>query len=189
MQRRFTVDDVERHKRQDPDLILKSIGLKAGDTLIDLGSGEGYFAVPAARIVGPQGKIYALDRNNGSIEILAETARREKLENMALQAGRAEDNILCDRCADFVFLGTVLHDLADPVKVLRNAAAMLKPTGKLIVLDWQKRLTPIGPPVWKRLDEAREKEIIQATGFVVDSLVPCGPYHYLITASLTSENK
>ena len=51
----------ERLLWQDAPAILSQIGLRPGDTLADIGSGDGYFSIPAARMVGKTGKVYALD--------------------------------------------------------------------------------------------------------------------------------
>jgi len=71
--RRFRHDDEERKKWQDPDAILSEIGLEPGMIFTDLGCGEGFFALPAARIVGEAGRVYALDINAEAIEHLKET--------------------------------------------------------------------------------------------------------------------
>jgi ubiquinone/menaquinone biosynthesis C-methylase UbiE len=60
----------ERRAWQNPENILLSIGLKPGSTFIDLGCGDGFFAVPAANIVGRNGRVYALDMNSEAIDRL-----------------------------------------------------------------------------------------------------------------------
>jgi FkbM family methyltransferase len=84
--------------------------LKLGSTFIDVGCGYGFFALPAARLVGEKGRVYGLDVDAEAIEKLREAATKENLENLALKVGNAEETILCERCADVVFFGIVLHD-------------------------------------------------------------------------------
>jgi ubiquinone/menaquinone biosynthesis C-methylase UbiE len=157
-------------------------GLKTGLTLVDIGCGGGFFALPAARMVGPTGRVYGIDTNASSINELKEAAVRESLHNLELTEGRAEDTILCSRCADIVFLGIDLHDFDNPLKVLRNARLMLKRQGWLVDLDWKAEPTPIGPPVAIRFSQEKAAGLIREAGFTILSQRESGLYHYMITA-------
>jgi ubiquinone/menaquinone biosynthesis C-methylase UbiE len=178
-------NDPERRKWQNPEAILADIGLKAGLTFMDIGCGGGFFALPAARIVGESGKVYGIDTNAEPISELRELASREGLNNLELTVGRAEDIILCESCADFIFFGIVLHDFENPAKVLQNAKKMLKPTGRLVNLDWKKITMPtmlLGPPLQIRFSEEKAAQLIEAASFEVVSVNDVGPYHYIIVA-------
>jgi ubiquinone/menaquinone biosynthesis C-methylase UbiE len=180
--RRYRHDDEERRKRQNPEAILVEIGLEPGMIFTDLGCGEGFFTLPAARMVGEGGHVYSLDINAESIEHLKEAAAWEGLRNITAIAAAGEAGILCEECADIVFFGTVLHDFRDAALVLRNARSMIKPTGRLINLDWKKEPTEMGPPVAIRFDEAKASQLISEAGFQVESVRDVGPYYYLIEA-------
>jgi ubiquinone/menaquinone biosynthesis C-methylase UbiE len=169
----------------DPEAILQGIGLKAGHTFADIGCGGGFFAIPAARMVGKKGKIYGLDPNPAAINALKEQVEKEGLANLYLTIGTAEETIICLQCADFVFFGMALHDFQDPAKALKNARRVIKPDGKLIDLDWKKEGIPIGPPSHIRFDVAKATKLIGAAGFTMESVKDGGPYHYLITARPT----
>jgi len=177
-------DDPERRKWQDPEAILAGIGLKAGMTFADIGCGGGFFALPAARITGKKGKIYGVDANSAAIVALKEQAEKEGLDNLYLTAGKAEDTIVCEQCADFVFFGIALHDFQDPPKVLLNAKRMLKSGGALIDLDWKKEGVPFGPPAHIKFSEAQASKLIGKAGFTIMSTENSGLYHYLIKAQL-----
>jgi ubiquinone/menaquinone biosynthesis C-methylase UbiE len=174
-------DDPERRKWQNPEAILSGIGVKPGVTLADIGCGGGFFALPAARMVGEKGKIYGLDVNEAAISSLKEQAAKEGLKNLHLTVGRAEDIIVCEKCADIVFFGMVLHDFQEPSRVLENAKIITKPTGRLVDLDWKKEPS-FGPPRHIRFDEATASRLIQGAGFKIESIKDSGQYHYLITA-------
>jgi ubiquinone/menaquinone biosynthesis C-methylase UbiE len=175
-------DDPERRKWQDPEKILAGIGVKAGITFADIGCGGGFFALPAARIAGKNGRVYGLDANAAAIASLKEQAAREGLKNLHLTTGRAEDVVVCQKCADIVFFGMALHDFQDPSKALDNARKTIKPDGRLVNLDWKKEAA-IGPPLHIRFDEAKASRLIEAAGFKIESVKDSGPYHYLIIAS------
>lgn len=114
---KFFYDENERVKFQNPKTILSESGLKPGHTFMDIGCGDGFFSIPAAKIVGEKGKVYCLDIDNTAMKKLREKAEKENLRNLNLTVGEAEKNILCEACADMVFFGIVLHDFKDTIRV------------------------------------------------------------------------
>ena len=176
------LDEQERRKWQNPEEVLAEIRLLPGMTFLDIGCGQGFFTIPAAITVDKSGKIYALDINRSNIEILQEKVVSAGLTNVILEVGKAEDLILCKACADIVFFSIVLHDFANPGKVISNARAMIKQSGKLIDLDWKKEPMTFGPPLHIRFDEEKAKHLIESNGFNVQSIEKSGRYHYIITA-------
>jgi len=180
--RRFRADDPERKTWQDPGTIFSSIGLSAGMVFIDIGCGEGYFSLPAARTVGIGGKVLAADISPGAVATLRTSAANEGLENLSAEAKAAEEVVFCDGCADIVFFGIDLHDFADPNQVLLNARRMLKPSGRLIDLDWKDEPMDFGPPQEKRFSVHKARGMIETAGFRILSVRDAGPYHYLISA-------
>ncbi len=157
---------------------------------MDIGCGGGFFALPAARMVGKNGKVYGVDSNAAPVEELRGLAAREGLNNLELVVGKAEDIVFCESCADIVFFGIVLHDFDDPARVLDNSRKMLKPAGRLVNLDWKKRLMPLGPPLWKRFSEEKAARLIEAAGLTVTDIIKdIGPYHYMIVAGCSAIEK
>lgn len=178
------VTEVERERRrwQDPEAILNDIGLKRDFTFVDIGCGYGFFALPAAKLVGEKGMVYGLDANDKAISWLKKKAAEEDLRNLSLQIGAAEETVLCEACADIVFFGIVLHDFDDPAKVLMNAKRILKPTGRLVDLDWKKEPMELGPPLQIRLSKKEATSLIKKMGFTIETVKEVGSYHYIVTA-------
>jgi ubiquinone/menaquinone biosynthesis C-methylase UbiE len=180
--KRFQGNDSGRRQWQNPEAILQSLELTKGNTFIDIGCGEGFFALPAADIVGSDGKVYGVDIDPAATDILRNKAGREGLDNIIITTGPAEEVVFCNACADLIFFGIDLHDLRDPGKALDNARIMVKPHGRLADLDWKKEETPFGPPLHIRFSEEDASSLISSAGFIVESIVYPGPYHYLILA-------
>jgi ubiquinone/menaquinone biosynthesis C-methylase UbiE len=181
--RRFQSSDPERQQWQNPEKILTGAGLGQGKTFIDIGCGEGFFSIPAARIVGSTGHVYAFDINEEAIHQLAIQAREEQLDQLIPMTGTGEDTVLCEGGADMVFFGIDLHDFEDPEKVLQNARIMLKTGGKLVDLDWKAQPMEFGPPLEKRFSKEKAMTLIESAGFQLLSADEAGPYHYLIIAT------
>ncbi len=175
-------DEEERRKWQNPEAILANAGVQAGDIFIDLGCGFGFFALPAAKIIGPNGLVCGIDVDSEALEKLRERAVGAGLLNIQIREAKAEEVNLCDRCADVVFIGIALHDFQDPLKVLKNAKSAVKPSGRLVNVDWKKKPMPIGPPLEIRFDEQQASSLIIKAGFTVESVGDVGPYHYMVLA-------
>jgi ubiquinone/menaquinone biosynthesis C-methylase UbiE len=173
----------ERRQWQNPEDILKEIGLKAGMCFMDIGCGNGFFTLPAARLVGNAGMVYALDTSTMALDEIEKKARAENLHNVQPAPGKAEDQVLCEQCADIIFYGIVLHDFEDASQVLMNARKMIKRQGLLADLDWKKRKMPLGPPVAVRFDEGQAGRLIETAGFKIISTRDWGQYNYLMIAS------
>jgi ubiquinone/menaquinone biosynthesis C-methylase UbiE len=122
--------------------------------------------------------------NHVAIARLRDHVAKDGLANIITKVGKAEERVLCDRCADIVFLGIVLHDFKNPAKVLLNARKMLKSNGRLVNLDWKKKPMRIGPPLYMRFGEEEAIRLIIQAGFKIESAEESGPYHYLILAKL-----
>lgn len=156
--------------------------MSRGFTFIDVGCGDGFFAVPAAKLVGEEGRVYALDGNDDAIDRLNKKAAMQRLRNLRSNVGEAEETVLCEGCADIVFFGIVLHDFEDPVKVLTNAKRMLKTTGRLVDLDWKKEPMELGPPLGIRFSEEEAVRLVESVGFRIETVKETGSFHYLIIA-------
>lgn len=174
--------DSERSQSHDPLSILTKAGLKPGMTIVDIGCGQGYFAIPAAKLVGKEGRIYGIDIDAEALGVLNGKAAKEGLKNIKTMVSGAENAIACDACADIVFFGICLHDFQDPLKVLENAKRMLKPSGLLADLDWKKLHMEQGPPYDIRFDEAKASRLIENAGFKVRSVEDIGERFYLINS-------
>ncbi|MCL4357561.1 methyltransferase domain-containing protein [Patescibacteria group bacterium] len=134
-QHRFTYYESERRKRQNPEQILHNAGLKEGMCFMDIGCNNGFFTLPAAKIVGENGKIYAVDIDNDALNELKDKLLLKNISNVK-----------------------------DPLKVLKNAKTMLKDKGVVYDYDWRKVKTELGPPLQIRLSTNQVKQLAESAG-------------------------
>ena len=178
----FSLDEATRRSWFNPETILETAGLRSGMVFVDVGCGDGFFTIMAAQVVGPKGMVYAVDTDPSAIDRLKRKASDKRLINVKAVAAEAEETVFCNECADIVFYSIVLHDFHDPVKVLINAKQMLKPSGRLVNLDWKKRQMVHGPPFRIRFSEEQAQTLIRNAGFTVENAHEVGRDHYVIVA-------
>ncbi len=170
------LESPERKKSLDPEAVWKEVGLRKGSTVVEIGAGTGYFSIPAARTVGSNGKVYAVDISKDLVGYLQERGAQEHLPQFQAVHSSVERVPLEDGIADFVLLANVLHDVPDAT--VREALRLLAPTGCLVNLDWKKEETPNGPPPEIRLSPEEATMRLRALGLKVEHLWTPGPYHY-----------
>jgi ubiquinone/menaquinone biosynthesis C-methylase UbiE len=178
---RAYLDSDERRSYLDPPRILKAFRLGPGMRMADIGAGTGFFAVPAARVVGPTGRVYAVDMVPEMLEDLQAKLDREPLPNLE-PVRSTEDRIpLADASVDLAFLACVLHELDGPGTLL-ECRRILRQGGRLGVVDWKKEEMEFGPPIAHRLDEEEARSILRDAGFHPVKTFEAGRYHYGIEA-------
>ncbi len=157
------LNDPARYERENPDLIWNALELADPETLVDIGAGTGFFAIPFSRRI--RGKVYACDISEELLSWLGEHLPedvREKVVPIRME----EDSVpLPDGIADLVFMVNLHHELENPGGIFREAARLLKQGGKVAVIDWKKEKTGEGPPVEVRMTEDAIRKDIEAGGF------------------------
>lgn len=141
----------EREEALKPEELLRSLGLKRGQTMADIGCGPGFFTVPAATIVGPSGLIIAGDVQGEMLSAVRSRVAEKGLENVRVVKTSDTEVPLPPATCDLVLLAFVIHEVPMRSRFLHRAARLAKPGGRIAVLDWEKHETPAGPPLEDRI--------------------------------------
>jgi SAM-dependent methyltransferase len=128
-------DSPGRDERLQINRVMDILGITTGKTVADIGAGSGWFTVRAARRVGGGGLVYAVDINPESIRYVDDRAQKEKLRNVKAILGKADDPLLPAGTIDAVLLLKTYHEVAEPVALLMNLRASLRPGAKVGIID------------------------------------------------------
>ena len=136
----------------DPQLVLEAIGIAQGHVLLDAGSGEGRFSIPAALMVGGEGKVFAADTWEERVEALQQVAQSEGLAQIeAFVADVTESLPVPSGVVGVCLMANVFHELVENGVVrgeLSEIKRALRPEGLLAVLDFRTDVErPPGPPL------------------------------------------
>lgn len=159
-----------------PGETLKKIGLQDGMVLCDIGAGSGVFTIPAAQLT--KKTVYALDVNDGALATIREKASALGLDNVKTVKVSGDRFDVPDSAADIVLMVTVLHEIESRQAFAYETARLLKTGGKAAVIEFHKRETPMGPPVWHRIDEEEVMDLFADAGFRAEDRFQLGENYY-----------
>ncbi len=164
----------------DPQKNIAELGIMDGMKIVDLGAGSGFYALEAAKKVGPRGMIYAVDVQQDLLNKIKTSAGLMSLHNVEVVWGNIEKlggTKLRESIADCVILSNTLFQVepADRDNLALEVKRLLKSGGKLLVVDWASG-TPLSPKtiVPKLLAEG----IFQKVGLKLDKSFDAGDHHY-----------
>ncbi|OEG00243.1 methyltransferase [Vulcanibacillus modesticaldus] len=172
----------ERKKILPPEETLRKLHLRKGDIMADVGCGFGYFTFPASKIVGEDGKVYALDISQQMLDEVIEGIETNDINNVEIIKVAEDDLKLDDETITYVLLSTVLHEVDDAVYYLNEIKRILKSEGKIAIIDWEKKQSSYGPPVEDRLDKNEVRELLVQTGYKIIEQFDIGTDYYAIVA-------
>jgi ubiquinone/menaquinone biosynthesis C-methylase UbiE len=143
------LDSEGRIKELRPYQLLRdTAGITNGMTCVDLGCGTGTFSFPMALCVGNEGVVYAVDDSNKMLEYIR---AKNPPPNLILVNHDVSQTGLNDQIADFCLLAFILHEVKQHANLIAEAFRLLKPDGKVMVVEWKADLNSPGPPQSIRL--------------------------------------
>jgi len=172
-----------------PGETLRAVGLESGETVVEIGSGNGYFTLPAARIVAPA-TVYALDLDEALLAELDTLADQQEIENVASVHGDARSlSAHLPEAADVALIANTFHGIDDPTSFLDEVVAVLAEDGRFVVINWADRPQeattvagePRGPPTELRLSPSETQRIVaDAADVTLTQQIDIPPYHYTL---------
>ncbi len=146
----------EREREERSDLLLVELGLKPGMVVADIGAGTGYYSRRIALLVGPAGKVYAVEVQPEMIKMIEADAKRLGLSNVVPVLGGIDDVKLPNAVVDVALMVDVYHELEFPNEVLKGIVRSLKPGGRIVFVEYRAEDATV--PI-KRLHKMSEAQV------------------------------
>ena len=128
-------EDPKRGENLQIDRVMDLLGLQNGSRVADIGAGSGWFTVRAARRVGEDGLVYAVEINRAYLRHIKRRAKKEKLANIEPVAGKPDNPLLPANSVNAVLLLKTYHEVAKPVALLRRIREAMAPGARLGIIN------------------------------------------------------
>jgi ubiquinone/menaquinone biosynthesis C-methylase UbiE len=141
----FSTEDA-RDRLGEAEQVMQLAGIKPGMSVADIGAGEGYYTVRLARVVGDKGRVLAEDIIPEVRDQLSDRVQRERLDNVAVKLGTADNPMLPAGSFDRLFLVHMYHEVQSPYAFLWHLREGVKPGGLVVVVESNRPVRQHGMP-------------------------------------------
>jgi ubiquinone/menaquinone biosynthesis C-methylase UbiE len=174
------LDRPEREAEEAPSKAIAALGIAPGSVVADVGAGSGYYTVRLSQVVGPKGRVVATDLQPGMLDLIRKKVEQQGLTNVALVQGRPDDPNLPAATFDAIVMVDVYHELASPQVFVRKLREALKPTGRLVLIEF--RLEDPRVPIREvhKMSVAQVRQELGADGFQIEKVIDVLPWLHII---------
>jgi ubiquinone/menaquinone biosynthesis C-methylase UbiE len=165
----------------DPKNNIMRLGLREGMLVADFGTGSGHYAIEASKLVGGSGRVYAIDIQQALVKKVKNLAIAENRQNIDVLWGDIEQiggTKLGDESVDAVIIANDLFQVEDKNNVIIEARRILKPKGKVLVVDWLDSFGGLGPQGDMIVRESQARELLSGNSFEFIEEFDAGEHHY-----------
>ena len=166
------LDAPGRRARMPWEAIRSAVDVWAGARVADVGAGTGYYIFALLDGAVQPGLVHAIDASAPMLEELARRAREQGKELLLrTHVAAAEALPIDDASVDRVIFGNVFHELDDPARALSEARRVLAPSGRVLIVDWERPddaqgEPEIGPPYAHRTARSEVEDALRTAGFL-----------------------
>ncbi|MCC7004651.1 methyltransferase domain-containing protein [Candidatus Nomurabacteria bacterium] len=165
----------------NPQKNVENFNLDPGMRVADFGSGSGHYAIALARKVSKSGRVYAVDVQKDLLQKLKNEAQKLGLSNIEAVWGDIEHvggTKIIENSLDAIVVSNVLFQVQDKDSLCKEAKRILKPRGRVFIIDWTDSFGGLGPQLKDVFPEFKARELFEKNGFVFDRDVSVGDHHY-----------
>ena len=169
-----------RESEERCSIMLANLGVKAGMTVCDMGCGNGFYSLQLAKMVGPRGRVLAVDVQPQMLYLLRQRMEKSGVENITPILGSFHNPRLPENTIDLVLMVDVYHEFSHPEHMLEAMHRGLKADGLIALLEYREEdpKVPIKP-----LHKMSKKQIMleyEANGFVLKKEFDKLPWQHMM---------
>jgi ubiquinone/menaquinone biosynthesis C-methylase UbiE len=170
----------EREKEEAPEKALDAIGIRPGMAIADVGCGTGYFTRRMAKRTGASGKVYGVDIQPRMIAALRANLEKAGIANVEPVLGEPDDPKLPAGALDLILMVDVYHEFANPQAMLRKMREALRPTGRMVLLEYRKEDPKVPIRLEHKMTVEEAKAEIEAEGFRLEKVISTLPRQHIL---------
>ena len=170
----------ERQREEQPDRLVSALKVPTGATVVDLGAGVGYFTWRLAKKVGPKGKVIAVEIQQEMLDMLALNLRERDIQNVEMVLATPRDPRLPQAEVDLVLMVDVYHELAFPALTLAHIRRALKPTGRLVIVEYRKGQPGVPIHPLHKMSVAEVRSEVEPAGFDFAEVLEFLPSQHIV---------
>jgi len=165
----------------NPESNIAQFNLREGMRVADFGAGSGGYTKSISNHVGHTGKVYAIDIQNVIFKKLTEDTKKYQFKNVECILGDVEKkggSKLADKSMDAIVVSNVLFQVEDKIGLIDEIKRVLKPKGRVLVIDWSDSYSGMGPQPKYVVAKIKAEHLFIDRGFRVIENISAGSHHY-----------
>lgn len=170
----------ERIAEENPDLAIQLLNFQPGMQVADIGAGVGYYSLKIAKLVGPEGTVYATDVQPEMLRLLRKRSEKENVTNVKPVLGSETESGLQPASIDLALMVDVYHEFARPQTMLRSIAKALKKDGRLVLLEFRKEDPKVPIREEHKMSVATVRQELEAEGYRFEKVIPDLPWQHIL---------
>ena len=155
------LDNLERRRTMPPEETLAKFNIKDDGALLDVGCGIGYFTIPAAKLL-ENNKVIGIDIVSEILEVAEERAKG--ISNIEFRQSEEYSFPVENSSIKYAFICNVIHEVEDKERYLNEIKRVLIESGYLLIIDWDKKEMPVGPPIQERISKDEMMQLCNSMG-------------------------
>jgi len=167
----------------NPEEVVSQMNLISGMMVAHFGCSFGYFTFAIAQKLGREGKVYALDILNEKIEKIKKRAQLNGVNNIFAQRANLEEkrgSKLSDEEMDWVIITNILYQNKNKYRILEEAKRIIKKTGRIMLIEWNTKGTPIGPEDEMQISKEEIIKIVRKDALAIIGEIEMSDFHFCL---------
>ena len=169
-----------REEEERCSLMLANLGVKSGMTVCDMGCGNGYYALQLAKLVGPAGRVLAVDVQPEMLKLLQERAHQAGITNVEPIQGQLHDPRLPPGKVDLILLVDVYHEFSHPQLMLESMRRALAPHGVVVLVEYREEDPQVPIKPLHKMSKQQALKELQANGFQLTKEFDGLPWQHML---------
>lgn len=173
-----------RDSQEMPDSLLENLHIAPGATIADIGAGTGYFTWRLAKLVGPRGKVFAVEIRQQMLDLIAEAVKKHNLRNVELVLDADNDPRLPASAIDLAFVANAYDEFSKPREMMTAIRRAMKPDGRLVIVEYAKEQEDDDPTagVYSMTSKQIRAEM-ESFGFRLEQILSVVPTQHIMIFS------